>query len=127
MRLKKGILCGPLCDLRVSVVSVFSCNFTTETQRSHRGAQREVLPDRPRHGYPSKFQKFSVRFFLAILTLILASHVCFSQNTPQVLKVEPPGWWAGHSINPMRVLIRGKNFFDAKVQIDGAGISATDA
>jgi glycosidase len=28
---------------------------------------------------------------------------------PRVLKVEPPNWWAGHSINPVRLLIRGVN------------------
>ena len=28
---------------------------------------------------------------------------------PTVTKVEPPNWWAGHSINPVRLLIRGAN------------------
>src|SRR5882672_993441 len=45
-------------------------------------------------------------------------------QTPEVLKVEPPNWWAGHSINPVRVLIRGKNFAGARVQSSGAGIVA---
>ena len=27
---------------------------------------------------------------------------------PQVAKVEPPGWWPGHSINPVRLLVRGE-------------------
>ena len=29
---------------------------------------------------------------------------------PSVSKVEPPNWWAGHSINPVRLMIRGKGF-----------------
>ena len=40
---------------------------------------------------------------------------------PQVLKVEPPNWWAGHSINPVRLLIRGHNLGGAKVTARGAG------
>ena len=35
--------------------------------------------------------------------------------TPRVEKVEPPHWWANHSINPVRLLVRGANFQDAKI------------
>lgn len=28
---------------------------------------------------------------------------------PEVTKVEPPSWWPGHSLNPVRVLVRGRN------------------
>ncbi|HEY0006156.1 MAG TPA: alpha-amylase family glycosyl hydrolase [Pyrinomonadaceae bacterium] len=34
---------------------------------------------------------------------------------PSVLKVEPPSWWAGHSINPVRLLVRGTNLHGARV------------
>ncbi len=34
----------------------------------------------------------------------------------KILKVEPPNWWAGHSINPVRVLIRGANLAGARVE-----------
>jgi glycosidase len=30
-------------------------------------------------------------------------------NSPQVQSVEPPGWWAGHSHNPVRLLVTGQN------------------
>src|SRR5207237_4111426 len=56
-----------------------------------------------------------LRLLLATLILIFGSHLCVGQNAPQVSKVEPPGWWANHSINPVRVLIRGQNLFGAKV------------
>lgn len=36
-------------------------------------------------------------------------------QTPAVSKVEPPNWWMNHSINPVRVLVRGANFQSAKV------------
>src|SRR5438105_169974 len=37
-------LCGPLCDLCASVVSVFLNNSTTETQRITEFAQRNLFP-----------------------------------------------------------------------------------
>src|SRR3954468_6502657 len=38
-----------------------------------------------------------------------------NQTAPQVLKVEPPNWWANHSINPVRLLVRGTNLQGARV------------
>ena len=46
---------------------------------------------------------------------------------PQVLKVEPPNWWAGHSINPVRLLIRGHNLGGAWVTAPGTGVRADRA
>jgi glycosidase len=37
-------------------------------------------------------------------------------QAPSVAKVEPPNWWAGHSINPVRVLVRGEHLTGARVQ-----------
>src|SRR2546421_7461391 len=34
---------------------------------------------------------------------------------PAVLKVEPPSWWPGHTLNPVRLLVRGRNFQGAKL------------
>src|SRR5258707_1915149 len=69
---------------------------------------------------------FAFRFILACLTLLLTAQLCFSQSTPQVLKVDPPSWWVGHSINPVRLLIRGANLRDARVTgAEGLRIGAT--
>lgn len=35
---------------------------------------------------------------------------------PSVTKVEPPNWWVGHSINPVRLLIHGRNLTGASVE-----------
>jgi len=37
------------------------------------------------------------------------------QQLPVVEKVEPPSWWAGHTINPVRLLVRGVNLHGARV------------
>ncbi|HEX8475464.1 MAG TPA: alpha-amylase family glycosyl hydrolase [Pyrinomonadaceae bacterium] len=34
---------------------------------------------------------------------------------PTVLKVEPPSWWAGSTLNPVRLLVRGTNLHGARV------------
>jgi glycosidase len=59
----------------------------------------------------------SKKFYLiVILHLILAFPVFAQPNqNPSVEKVEPPNWWANHSINPVRLLVRGENLQNAKV------------
>ena len=69
---------------------------------------------------------FAFSFIFAALTLLLTAQLCFSQSSPRVLKVDPPSWWAGHSINPVRLLIRGANLRDARVTGgEGLRIGAT--
>ncbi len=36
---------------------------------------------------------------------------------PEAVKVEPPNWWPGHTLNPVRVLIHGKNLEGARVEV----------
>jgi neopullulanase len=65
------------------------------------------------------------RFFraaLLVVFLLTAPALCRGQGKPEVLKVEPPNWWAHHSINPVRVMIRGRNLAGARVQASGPGI-----
>ena len=64
-----------------------------------------------------------VRAIVMIGLLALAAGPCVAQNAPEVLKVEPPNWWARHSINPVRVLIRGRNLAGARVAASGGGVS----
>jgi neopullulanase len=46
---------------------------------------------------------------LALLTATAAA------QAPVIEKVDPPNWWGRHSINPVRVLIRGKNLAGAQL------------
>lgn len=60
---------------------------------------------------PSAF-RICIFFLLTVLPSISLS----AQNpSPTVEKVEPPSWWANHTINPVRLLVRGKNFQNAKI------------
>jgi glycosidase len=68
------------------------------------------------------FKKLTRLTSLPALILIFCASLCLAQTAPEVLKVEPPNWWIGHSINPVRVLIRGRNFQGARVEAVGAGL-----
>jgi hypothetical protein len=43
--------------------------------------------------------------------------------SPEVRKVEPPNWWIGHSLNPVRLLISGKGLAGAAVKCSVEGVS----
>jgi len=54
---------------------------------------------------------------LAFGFVIAANVVAFSQTgAPVVTKTEPPSWWAGQTINPVRLLLRGTNLTGARVE-----------
>lgn len=59
---------------------------------------------------------------LANLGVVHATIPNQAADAPEVLKVEPPKWWVGHSINPVRVMIRGRNLSSARVEASGAGV-----
>jgi glycosidase len=65
------------------------------------------------------------RSSLLIVAVFAACSSALAQTAPTVLKVEPPNWWANHSINPVRVMIRGRNLAGSQVTASGAGLSVT--
>ncbi len=60
---------------------------------------------------------------IATAFFIWAAAVSALAQRPEVLKVEPPNWWANHSIDPVRVLVRGRHLVGARVEPVGEGIS----
>jgi len=67
--------------------------------------------------------KLSTRVFSLAAFVFACVSLCAAQTAPEVLKVEPPNWWVGHSINPVRVMIRGRNLQGARIEPSGAGIT----
>ena len=59
---------------------------------------------------------------IRVICVILWSFLIASAQTPEIIKVDPPSWWARSSANPVRVMIRGRNFQDARVQVVGPGL-----
>ena len=67
-----------------------------------------------------------LRHVLACLLLFAGGSVSLAQTTPSVSKVEPPYWWAGHTINPVRLLVRGSNLQGAHVKSTKPDVTAGD-
>src|SRR3981081_3542000 len=63
-------------------------------------------------------------FFAALLFCGVSSAAA---QSPEVVKVDPPSWWVGSSLNPIRVLIRGRNLRGARVQPIGLGFQVIGA
>jgi len=59
---------------------------------------------------------------MRILVLLFAYACLTAGAPPQVLKVEPPNWWPGHSINPVRLLIHGSGLQGARVDAGNSGL-----
>lgn len=55
------------------------------------------------------FSKFLWLFFISFSIPVFA-------QIPKIEKVEPPNWWANHSINPVRILVRGENLNNSSVK-----------
>ncbi|MEK6281007.1 MAG: alpha-amylase family glycosyl hydrolase [Acidobacteriota bacterium] len=71
----------------------------------------------------------SLRYSIAVLLCILFSALSIwasPQNAPEIIKVEPPSWWAGHTINPVRLLVRGRNLQSARVRATTPGLQTAD-
>ena len=63
----------------------------------------------------------ALRRALPLLTLLLLAAACRAQG-PQITKVEPPNWWVGHTVNPVRLLLRGSHLTGAQVTPGGTGL-----
>ena len=61
---------------------------------------------------------------LAVLLVLFAvAAPGVAADAPEVLKVEPPSWWPGSTLNPVRLLVRGRDLAGAKVEVPaGSGL-----
>ena len=71
-------------------------------------------------GLPPLTFMFTHLCLLITLSAVLSTVV--QAQSPTITKVEPPSWWRGSSVNPVRLLIRGTNLSGASVQPVGHGL-----
>src|SRR5262249_45291325 len=72
------------------------------------------------------FKHFMKRSLFLLILFVALTQVSVSMNgvsLPVVEKVDPPGWWIGHSINPLQVVIRGRGFNQTRLRTDTPGVS----
>lgn len=60
------------------------------------------------------------------LVWLLIFGAAATAQMPAIEKVEPPNWWAGHSVDNVRLLVRGTALKDARVSPDDAGIAVSN-
>src|SRR3569832_1493954 len=63
----------------------------------------------------TKEQKKFASGFLCLLCLFAAGISSSTYAQISVTKVDPPSWWTKHTINPIRLLVRGTNLRGAHV------------
>jgi len=62
-----------------------------------------------------------IRLFCVHLWLTLT----VAAQAPEILKVDPPSWWTRSTVNPVRLMIHGRNLQDARVDVQGLRIVNT--
>jgi len=58
----------------------------------------------------------TLRSFLAVLAFFWMGTFAALAAPPTVTRVEPPNWWPGHTVNPVRLLVSGANLANARVE-----------
>ena len=59
---------------------------------------------------------------IRVICVILWLSLTVAAQAPEILKVDPPSWWARSSVNPVRLLIQGRNLQGARVEVLGSGL-----
>src|SRR6186713_2782122 len=66
----------------------------------------------------------------AVKALLILAFACFGSSTfaqaPMFEKADPPSWWTQSTIDPVRVLIRGKGMNGARIESATPGITAAN-
>src|SRR5215217_4621429 len=62
-----------------------------------------------------------IRLFCVHLWLTLT----VAAQAPEILKVDPPSWWTRSTVNPVRLMVHGRNLQDARVDVQGLRIVNT--
>jgi neopullulanase len=65
-----------------------------------------------------------IKPILSLFCVNLCLAFTVAAQAPEIVKVDPPTWWVGCSLNPVRLLIRGRNLQGARVEIPGLRVGA---
>lgn len=63
---------------------------------------------------------------ISILGILVFGGMNAAGQAPVVEKVEPPNWWAGHSISTVRVMVRGADLQGATVEAAGRALKVSN-
>lgn len=63
--------------------------------------------------------------FTSLASFAPASIDRAQSGAPSISQVDPPGWWIGHSLKPVMLLLRGRNLQSATLKTNAPGIGVT--
>src|SRR6185436_19096125 len=72
----------------------------------------------------TRILKTNLRGLIRVICVHLWLALTVAAQAPEILKVDPPSWWVGSSLNPVRVMIRGRNLQGARVEVPGLRVGA---
>ena len=103
-------------------------NRTVNENIANRDLGRRLmrLPGRPS---PSSLSTYfgSLSASLRLCGLILLFAIAAVAQSPTVEKVDPPNWWTGMTLNPVRVLLQGTNLKGASLSVPaGSGLTVAN-
>ncbi|HSE19169.1 MAG TPA: alpha-amylase family glycosyl hydrolase [Pyrinomonadaceae bacterium] len=68
---------------------------------------------------------FSGFFLICVICVYPRLNIVVYAQAPEILKVDPPSWWTRSTVNPVRLMIHGRNLQNARVDIQGLRIIDT--
>jgi neopullulanase len=63
-----------------------------------------------------RHKRSSLKSLCLLCFFVAVSSSLTNAQTPAVTKVDPPSWWANHTINPVRLLVRGAGLRGARIR-----------
>jgi len=72
----------------------------------------------------TRILKTNSRGLIRVICVHLWLALTVAAQAPEIVKVDPPSWWVGSSLNPVRVMIRGRSLQGARVEIPGLRVGA---
>src|ERR1051325_7243675 len=62
------------------------------------------------------------KILIRVIGVHLWLSVLVAAQAPEILKIDPPSWWTRSTVNPVRLMIHGRNLQNARVDIQGLRI-----
>ena len=66
-----------------------------------------------------------MKVFIRVICVHLWLTLTVAAQAPEIFKVDPPSWWSGSTVNPVRLMIHGRNLHGARVDVQGLRIVNT--
>src|SRR6185436_13917660 len=73
----------------------------------------------------TRILKTNSRGLIRVICVHLWLTLTVAAQAPEILKVDPPSWWTRSTVNPVRLMIHGRNLQDARVDVQGLRIINT--